>query len=220
MQMQKTLFAKNSMRYVVAYNKIGRLRVRFGTRKFTETEGYGICNMLLAIRGVEKVTSTPVNGGILIVYQGTIKNQIVAALNSLDRKNLPADKPSQTQAIEKENQKFQNTIISIVVRKNIAKYIFPPSLRWAYTICAASKFIRRGVRSLWRGHINVDVLDSGAITAALLHNSPKTATSIMFLLSISDLLCDYTKFRASNILTQSLAINVERVWLVTENGDV
>ena len=207
MQTQKILFAKNSMKYVIAYDKIGRLRVRFGARKFTEKEGYGISNMLLAIHGVEKVISTPVNGGILIIYKGTIKNEIITVLHSLERGNLPVHKPSKTQAMTKENQKFQNTIISIVVGKNIAKYFFPASLRWAYTIFRASKFIRRGMRSLWRGHINVDVLDSAAITAALLHNSPKTAASIMFLLSISDLLCDYTKFRASNILTQSLAIN-------------
>ena len=218
--MQENQFAKNDMRYEIVYDKNSRLRVRFGTKKFTQEEGYGICNLLLKINGVDEVIATPINGGVLVTYQGTIKKQILSTLDALDRTNLPADKPSQAQSITKANHEFQNTLISLVVKRNISKYFFPISFRWVYTIFRASKFIARGIRSLWKGDINVDVLDSAAISAALLHKSPKTAASIMFLLNISDLLSDYTKFRANNILTKSLAINVDKVWLVTENGDV
>ena len=210
---------KSRMRYNIAYDKKGRLRVRFGVKKFTEEEGYGICNLLLKIDGVEEVFSTPVNGGVLITYHGDIKSELFSVLDSLQRKNLPADKPTPTQSIAVMNQKFQNKFVSMIVTKNVAKYLLPMPLKWMVTIVRATKFIRRGLRSLWRGSIDVDVLDGAAITASLLYQSPKTASSIMFLLTISDLLSDYTKFRVNHILTQSLAINVDTVWLVTEDGD-
>ena len=68
--------------------------------------------------------------------------------------------------------------------------------------------------------VNVDVLDGASITSCLLQRNFKTAGTVMFLLSVSGLLEDYTHARTKAVLTDSLAIKTDKVWLVTKDGDV
>ncbi len=53
---------------------------------------------------------------------------------------------------------------------------------------------------------------------SLAQGSYSTASSIMFLLSLSDMLEDYTRQKAKNALTNSLAINIENVWKVCDDS--
>ncbi len=62
----------------------------------------------------------------------------------------------------------------------------------------------------------MEVLDGVAISAALLSKKYRTASSTMFLLELSDLLLQYSNMRAKNALAQSLSINIDKVWLVTD----
>lgn len=68
--------------------------------------------------------------------------------------------------------------------------------------------------------MNVNVLDAAAIGASMLKRSFSSASSIMFLLSFSDILEDYTRKRTETALSASLAIQIDKVWLVTPEGDV
>lgn len=77
-------------------------------------------------------------------------------------------------------------------------------------------YIARGLKFLWQGKLNVDVLDAASISAALVQKSCSTAGSIMFLLKISSLLEDYTCQRTHNALARSLLVNVEKVWRVDD----
>ncbi|MBO4949352.1 MAG: hypothetical protein J6C83_08450, partial [Peptococcaceae bacterium] len=71
--------------------------------------------------------------------------------------------------------------------------------------------IGHGVKALWNGKLNVDVLDAASIGAALVQKDYKTAGSVMFLLNFSGLLEEYTHKRTYNALARSLSINVDQV---------
>jgi heavy metal translocating P-type ATPase len=64
------------------------------------------------------------------------------------------------------------------------------------------------------------VLDGASIGACLLQKNYSTAGTVMFLLSVSALLEDYTRVRTRAALTESLAVKTDKVWLCTESGDV
>ncbi|MDL2246906.1 heavy metal translocating P-type ATPase [Methanobrevibacter sp. OttesenSCG-928-K11] len=78
--------------------------------------------------------------------------------------------------------------------------------------------MKEGLKSLMSFEINVALLDGVAIAGSLLDKSFSSVSSLMFLLSISDLLESYTVKRAKNTLQSSLALNIDTVWLVTSNG--
>ena len=98
------------------------------------------------------------------------------------------------------------------------------TLAWVcllYTsVLRASGFVRKGARALAAGRLNVEVLDAASIICAFAQRTPKTAASIMLLLRISECLEDYTRKKTKDALAGSLAVNVDRVWQVTEKGDV
>ena len=56
------------MRYRIAYDQPGRLRVRFGPDAFTQEQGYGIAALLLGRPGVREAVTCALNGSVLVCY--------------------------------------------------------------------------------------------------------------------------------------------------------
>lgn len=109
----------------------------------------------------------------------------------------------------------------ILTAKHFAFKMFLPScFRVPITIFRSLKYIKKALKSLLDCKVNVDVLDGASITSCLLQRNFKTAGTVMFLLSVSGLLEDYTHARTKAVLTDSLAIKTDKVWLVTKDGDV
>ena len=54
------------MKYLIIYDKPGRIRVRMGQYAFTREQGYGIENLLSREKGICSVETSSSNGGILI----------------------------------------------------------------------------------------------------------------------------------------------------------
>ena len=54
------------MRYRIAYDEPGRLRVRFGPDAFTQEQGYGIAALLLGRPGVREAVTCALNGSVLV----------------------------------------------------------------------------------------------------------------------------------------------------------
>ena len=86
------------------------------------------------------------------------------------------------------------------------------------TLWNAAGYWREGLRSLGGGRLDVAVLDAASIAGAIARREWSTAGSVMFLLGLSALLEDYTRKRTQTTLTQSLAIHVDTVWRVAEDG--
>ena len=101
---------------------------------------------------------------------------------------------------------------------HFVKKLLPPPLRLILTLKKALSFWKEGADSLLSGRLDVPVLDASSIGAAFCQRDMKTAGSIMFMLKISELLENYTRKRTTTILTQSLAVNVDSLWIVGEDG--
>ena len=204
------------MRYKIVYDRPGRLRVRCGAGVFTAEEGWGIAG-LLRKAGVQKVEVCPVNGSILIFCPEKNRQAVLAILDGLKRRSLPKGKPLDDDIKrEIDNGFIQKT--SALVAGHLVKKLLPPPLRFFLTLRRALTFWRAGAESLLSNRVDVPVLDASSIGAAFCQRDMKTAGSIMFMLRLSELLEDYTKKRTTTILTQSLAVNVDQLWLVETDG--
>ena len=67
------------MRYRIAYDEPGRLRVRFGPDAFTQEQGYGIAALLLGRPGVREAVTCALNGSVLVCYEGEGRAEALAA---------------------------------------------------------------------------------------------------------------------------------------------
>ena len=208
------------MKYRIIYDKPGKLRVRFGQYIFTKKQGYGLEETFAKIPGVASVEANSANGGILIRYKGSIRQQLLEMLGSLNRKELPEKEPSEPVKMQEANKEFLIRIAKRVLWHYGKKIFLPMDIRRILSYGRALKYFYYGLDALLSGKLNVSVLDASSIACAFLQGSHQTASSIMFMLGITEALEEHTRKQTVSALENSLALQVENVWLVTDSGDV
>ncbi|WP_407375788.1 heavy metal translocating P-type ATPase [Methanobrevibacter sp.] len=209
------------MKYKVKYDKGSRIRVRSGQWAFTKEEGYGIASLLLQHDFVHEVYTSHRNGSILIYYDGSgeSKQKIFSILDGITLDDLFEGEPTQAQVSKEITDDFFWNLTKMIGRRYLERIFLPIPIRNVITIYRASKYIWAGLDSLTRFDIDVALLDGAAVAGALLQGQYKPASSMMFLLSISDALEDYTVQKAKSTLKDSLALNIDTVWVVGDDGE-
>lgn len=209
------------MKYQVMHDSGPRLRVRAGQWAFTKEEGYGLASLLLNQDFIQEVFTSHRNGSILIYYDGNVENKqkIFNILNGITLDDLVEAEPTQTQISKEISDDFYLKLAKMVGNRLVEKWFVPLPIRNVITVYKAMKYIWRGLDSLTSFRIDVGLLDGAAVTGALLQREFGSASSMMFLLSISDALEDYTVQKAKSTLKDSLALNIDTVWKVEEDGE-
>ena len=206
------------MHYQVIHHTPGRLRVRCGRGMFNHDQACGIECRLLKLKGVSSVKATPCNGGVFILYEGANPQTIFRALDRLRPETLRSHEPEERAEARKLGQSFSLKIAGKVSSFLLCKLFLPPPLRMAKAFWNYGSYFRRGMAGLGSGRLNVAVLDAVSIGVSIGTRAYGTANSIMFLLSISDLLENYTRKKTRAALAASLSINVDQVWRVEKDG--
>jgi len=119
------------------------------------------------------------------------------------------------------NNSYQEKLLGSVVWHYSKKLLLPLPIRIALTIGRSVKYIGIGLKCLLQRKIEVPVLDATAITVSLITKDFSTASSIMFLLGIGELLEEWTHKKSVDDLARSMSLNVSKVWLKTpENQEI
>lgn len=192
-------------------------------RGFDARQGAVILSSLERISGVCKVKLYSASGEVAITFapdkRAFLRPILLDTLVYLDPNDPGLQKSSKHQADALIlNRTYRNRLISHVTRHFACKWFLPMPVRtlraWYHTL----GFIRKGVKSLLSGKLDVPVLDATAITAAMLQNDLGTAGSIMLLLGIGDILEAWTLKKSVHDLASHMSINVDTAWKVLENG--
>lgn len=94
------------------------------------------------------------------------------------------------------------------------KYCIPAPLGPYFIVARAYPFIRDGVKAILERKVNVDLLDATAISVSLATGEFGDAANIMFLLDLGERLEDYTLKKSQDDLAHSLALNIDKVFVV------
>ena len=208
------------MIYDIVYDKGTRLRVRAGKYAFTKEETYGLSETLLEYEFIDEVRISHRNGSILIFYNDlNKKSEILGILDKISQEDLYETSPSGQISLTEISNDFTIKMAKHVIKRYLFKIILPIPLRKARMFYNAAKYIWDGLDSLTSFRADVALLDGTAIAASLLTKNYKSVGSMMFLLSISDMLEDYTMQKTKSTLKQSLALNIDSVWLVEEDDE-
>lgn len=192
-------------------------------RGFDARQGAVILSRLERISGVYKVKLYSASGEVAITFapdkRASLRPILLDTLAYLDPNDPGLQKSSKHQADALIlNRTYRNRLISHVTRHFACKWFLSMPVRmlraWYHTL----GFIRKGVKSLLSGKLDVPVLDATAITAAMLQNDLGTAGSIMLLLGIGDILEEWTLKKSVHDLASHMSINVDTAWKVLENG--
>lgn len=202
------------MRFTPVYDAHNRLRVRCGDYAFTKEQACGIAELLGSLDFVEHAESNWRTGSILVMYRDGARQQVLDAVSALDRGSLPE---KELPAVAQADAKFAGDLEKMLVKRVLMR-LLPLPVRTAITVWNGSKYMIRALDNLLQFHMNVAVLDGTAIGASMFSGNMSTASSVMFLLGLSDLLEDYTRQRTKLALSEQLALHVDNVWVETPGG--
>ena len=209
------------MKFQVMYDNGSRLRVRAGKWAFTKEEGYGLASLLLNQSFIYEVYTSHRNGSILVYYEEGIENKekIFDILRGITLDDLFEAEPTQTQVSKEITDDFYLKLSKMIFKRLLGRLFLPIPIKNALTIYRALGYVVGGLDSLTSFRVDVALLDGAAVTGSLLLKQYQPASSMMFLLSISDELEDYTLQKAKSTLKDSLALNIDTVWIIGEDGE-
>ena len=168
---------------------------------------------------IQKATVYERTGDVVLTYRGSRKDAAaLLAAYRFDNEELEVLVTSRDS--RKINQEYQEKMVSLVAGRVFRKVFLPAPIAAAYTVWRSIAFVWKGVRCLLHRKLEVEVLDALSITASLLRGDYSTAGSVMFLLTVGSLLEEWTRKKSLDDLARSMALNVDKVWVRTPQGEV
>ena len=207
------------MKFVIKHEIKGRIRIHILQSHMTfeqaDTLEYYLSNNKL-------VTSVKVRERLqdaTISYIGS-REDIIKLLTSFKYNNVEVPDVYLQNSGRELNREYWDKLVNKVFLYGANKIFLPNPIRECITLTKSVKYLWNGVRTLASRKIEVPVLDATAIGVSIARNNMNTASSIMFLLGIGEILEEWTHKKSVDDLARSMSLNVGKVWLCQGEQDI
>ena len=208
------------MKFTIKHESRGRMRVHMEQYRMTYEQADTLLYVIHNHRNVTFVKVYDRTADAVIEYVGD-REQIIELLRHFHYESANVPQTVIKTSGRELNNSYQEKLIGSVVWHYSKKLLLPWPIRTALTIGRSIKYIGIGLKCLLQRKIEVPVLDATAITVSLVTKDFSTASSIMFLLGIGELLEEWTHKKSVDDLARSMSLNVSKVWLRTpENQEI
>ena len=208
------------MKFTIKHESRGRMRVHMEQYRMTYEQADTLLYVIHNHRNVTFVKVYDRTADAVIEYVGD-REQIIELLRHFHYESANVPQTVIKTSGRELNNSYQEKLIGSVVWHYSKKLLLPLPIRTALTIGRSVKYIGIGLKCLLQRKIEVPVLDATAITVSLITKDFSTASSIMFLLGIGELLEEWTHKKSVDDLARSMSLNVSKVWLRTpENQEI
>lgn len=207
------------MDFVIKYDQPGRIRLRAGYDAFSEFDSINLRRLLEDQPFIYSAETSHKNGSMLIYYAHGHREDVLDFVKDIKRSDidyLPSEMELESLNLTKQ---FKRDVLKVIVKAVLKRFLLPLPVRKVLAVLRYSDYFEEGLRSLLGLKLNVAVLDATSIGVSMLRNDYGTAASIMNLLEISSIMEEYTKKKAVNDFSRGLAVNLDRVWIQTEEGE-
>lgn len=208
------------MKFTIKHESRGRMRVHMEQYRMTYEQADTLLYVIHNHRNVTFVKVYDRTADAVIEYVGD-REQIIELLRHFHYESANVPQTVIKTSGRELNNSYQEKLIGSVVWHYSKKLLLPWPIRPALTVGRSIKYIGIGLKCLLQRKIEVPVLDATAITVSLVTKDFSTASSIMFLLGIGELLEEWTHKKSVDDLARSMSLNVSKVWLRTpENQEI
>ena len=208
------------MKFTIKHESRGRMRVHMEQYRMTYEQADTLLYVIHNHRNVTFVKVYDRTADAVIEYVGD-REQIIELLRHFHYESANVPQTVIKTSVRELNNSYQEKLIGSVVWHYSKKLLLPWPIRTALTVGRSIKYIGIGLKCLLQRKIEVPVLDATAITVSLVTKDFSTASSIMFLLGIGELLEEWTHKKSVDDLARSMSLNVSKVWLRTpENQEI
>lgn len=155
----------------------------------------------------------------LIIYYSFDRSELIEILAQFSFENDEVKNIEVVGTARLVQREYEEKLIMTIALRYFRKIFYPFPLRIALAYIKSVKYILKALKSLAKGKLNVSVLDAVAITVSLIRGDFETASSVMFLLKIGEILEEWTHKKSVSDLANTMSLGVEKVWLKNKNGD-
>lgn len=180
----------------------------------TYEEANAIKYLTEGVAGVKRCSISPLTGNAVVEYEEQALKNIARFFLTLDRESLQDVTIEDVYFEPVAERDFFHLLRDAVQMRLLYKFFVPMPIRIALTLYRAKAYLYNGWQSLRQGKLDVAVLDASAIGISLLTRDFKAASSTMFLLHLGEELEDWTIKKTRADLTRSLAVGVDRVYVL------
>ena len=205
------------MRFQILHESRGRVRLRAVQRSMSMHDADLLEAWILALPGVDQVTVHERICGVTILFTGE-RDTLYSALSRFSYEEAEEEAHVLSPHSREINREYKEKLVFQVLRHYGKKLFLPLPIRRVINTVNAIPRIWLAAKTLLRGRLTVEVLDGVAIGASLLTGDFSTAGSVRFLLSLGETLDDWTHKKSVDDLAKSMSLQVDKVWLLTEDG--
>ena len=206
------------MRFQIKHEIKGRLRVHVIRKRMSFSQADTLQYYLMGLTGVQKVKVQNRTCDAIIEYDGD-RGEILKELQRFSYQQTEVPEDYLKNSGREMNQYYWDKLVNRVILHYGTKLFLPISVRDVIATVKSVKYVCEGVRTLLKGKIEVPVLDGTAIGVSIFRGDYSTASSVMFLLGIGEILEEWTHKKSVEDLARSMSLNISKVWLIREGKE-
>lgn len=207
------------MKFVIKHEIRGRIRVHLIGKAMSFAQADTLQYQFEQMKDVTAVKVQERTMDVTICYIGSRKH-IITALGQFSYDKVEVPEVYLKNSGREMNRFYWDKLVDQTVVHFVNKIFLPAPLRAGIATVRSVKYIVQGVKTLAKRKIEVPVLDATAISVSLIRGDYKTAGAVMFLLSMGEVLEEWTHKKSVGDLARSLSLNIDKVWLVTDDTEV
>ena len=207
------------MKFVIKHEIRGRIRVHLIGKAMSFAQADTLQYQFEQMKDVTAVKVQERTMDVTICYIGSRKH-IITALGQFSYDKVEVPEVYLKNSGREMNRFYWDKLVDQTVVHFVNKIFLPAPLRAGSATVRSVKYIVQGVKTLAKRKIEVPVLDATAISVSLIRGDYKTAGAVMFLLSMGEILEEWTHKKSVGDLARSLSLNIDKVWLVTDDTEV
>ena len=207
------------MKCSILHQSAGRMRVHLHGGRMTLDRADVVEYYLLNIPGITSVKVYDRTGDAIIRYTCP-RSQVIHALSSFHYEDPKAVALVPDHTGRALNREYEDKLVMRVIRRCASKLFLPVPIRSVITAFKSVHYIYEGLRTLAKGKLEVPVLDATAITVSMLRGDFSTASSVMFLLGIGEILEEWTHKKSVDDLARTMSLNVDKVWTLRGGQEI
>ncbi len=190
----------------------GRLRFRLPSGALDAVDVERLNRLLTSGPEVQYCRFNPLTNGLLVVYAySPAARQGIVGL-------LAAFQPQGSENGYIKPAAEEEPLPPNPIWRHLGQKILPLPVRAVISSFKAVPYMLSGLASLFRGRLNVEVLDASALAVCFLRRDFRAAGTLLFFFALGHFLEMWAKQRSRAGLYRSLAGHAEKIWILSQDG--
>ena len=206
------------MKFQIKHEIKGRIRIHVIQKRMTFAQADTLQYYLTGYDFIQNVKIQERTCDATIRFQGD-REDVIHALRRFSYERIEVPEDFIKNSGREMNRFYWDKLMDQVILHYGTKIFLPMSVRAGIATVKSVKYIWEGLCTLARGRIEVPVLDGTAIGVSVLRGDYATASSVMFLLGIGEILEEWTHKKSVGDLARSMSLNISKVWVLRDGRE-